>query len=114
MTEVTPITKKAVWVNKYLQGYSNFATVSTKELYQKDNGDIMEATGVVDCIYKSGKWYVYDYSLQSLNKLDSNTLSTKNALCIIGKDGIEETNSQADVTENTDTAQSDVPAESDK
>ena len=95
--------KKATWISSYVQGFSNYASIKTRELYQKEDGSLAEGSASLDFINKGGRWYVYNYALNSLNKLDSTTFSSKNALCISTPTGIEEFNSQATLSTNQTT-----------
>jgi hypothetical protein len=74
--------KKVVWLNSYLQGTTNYASVLCKELTQLSDGSILEREVTYELLYKGDQWYVSDYLVTSTNKLDTTELTTKNALCI--------------------------------
>lgn len=105
MTSIECI-KKATWVSTYLQGYSNFASVSLKELYQKEDKSIYECQSVVDLIYKNGAWYVYNYKLNTSDKLQTKTLSTKGASSVV-TDKVEEFTPSTSIT-NTIVPEDDI------
>lgn len=103
-SELSKITasKKSCWITKYLQGFSNYASIAVRELYQKEDGTLYEANTTIDFIHKGDKWYVYSYTINDLNKLDSTTFSSKNSLCTVTADGIENFKSMIDIS-NTET-----------
>lgn len=90
--------KKAVWLTSYLTGHSNYASVKCKELYQDEYNSILEVTATYDFIYKGGKWYIYDYSLTTPVRLDTNQLTTKNALCVCSAGKVDSLISQTGST----------------
>lgn len=89
---------KVTWLTSYLQGQSNYASISVKELYQKQDNSIVECSAIYDFLYKGDKWYVYDYKISSANKLDTTALTTKNSLAICDKNGVQELNSKVTIS----------------
>lgn len=81
--------QKVTWITSYLQGYESYASIRCKELVQKEDGTIYDCVVTYDFIKKGGVWYICGYTVNSKNKLDSTTLSTKNCLCIVTPEGID-------------------------
>lgn len=95
-TNMTSLTgaKKVVFLDNYQQGTSNYASVRCKELFQDKTNAIVEAEVTYEFISKGGKWYVYNYDVNSSVKLDTTNLQTSNCLCLISGDKIEAYTSQ--------------------
>ncbi len=95
--------RKVVWITSYLQGTTNYASIKCKELYQAADNSITETSVIYEFINKAGKWYIYDYNINSHAKLDSTDLTTKNSLCIVEPGEIVNLNSQVVSTSEDDT-----------
>lgn len=78
-----PMSTKAVWLEQYQQGTSNYANVKCKELFQDEINSITEVDSTYEFIRKGGRWYVYGYTVNSQVKLTSTNLPTTNSLCVI-------------------------------
>lgn len=94
--------KKVTWLTCFNQGYSNFASVSLKELYQKDSGELVECNSIVDMVRKNDTWLVYNYKMNSVSKLSTKTLTTVDSLCTVTASGIDTINIQNSGESNTD------------
>lgn len=92
--------QKVTWITSYLQGTDSYASIRCKELVQKDDGVLYDCSVTYDFIKKGGDWYIYGYTVNSKNKLDSTNLATKNCLCIVTKEGVSLLDSK--VTVSTD------------
>lgn len=88
--------KKVVWLQTYQNGTSNYASVKCKELFQKKEGGITDATVSYEFISKGSKWYIYGYDILSAVQLDTNSLTTANSLCTVTASKVEEYNSQVE------------------
>ena len=77
------MTTKAVWLEQYQQGTSNYANVKCKELFQDSTNAITEVSATYEFILKGGRWYVYGYTVNSSVKLTSTNLPTTSSLCVI-------------------------------
>lgn len=86
--------KKVVFLQNYQQGTSNYASVKCKELYQDDKNAIVEASVTYEFILKGGKWYVYNYDVNSSVKLDTTNLQTTGSLCLVSPGKVEAYTSQ--------------------
>lgn len=91
--------KKAVWVISYLTGNTGYASVKCREMLQGDDNSISELSVIYDFIHKGNKWYIYDYNIASMVKLDSTDLSTKQSLCVVSKGNIDSLVSQVEDVE---------------
>ena len=89
--------QKVTWVTSYLQGYESYASIRCKELAQKEDSVIYDCVVTYDFIKKGGEWYICGYTVNSKNKLDSTTLSTKNCLCLVTSEGIDVMDSKVTV-----------------
>lgn len=94
--------KKVVFLQTYQQGTSNYASVKCRELFQKDDNSITEATVTYEFISKGDKWYVYDYNVLSAIRLDTTNLSTSNSLCYVTPGKVEQYTSQIVSVKSTD------------
>lgn len=86
--------KRVTWLNAYLQGKANYASVKCREIFQQEDGVLIEAGATYDFINKGGNWYIYNYELSSIATLDSKEYGDKSALCVVTQDGVEVLNSQ--------------------
>ena len=101
--------QKSVYITSYLQGSTNYASILCKELTQKDDNSIIERDVTYTFLFKNGKWYISDWRISSENILNTQTLNTKNALCVCTPTECKEFNSQINTGENGKT--DDVPEE---
>lgn len=92
--------QRVTWITSYLQGYESYASIRCKELVQKEDGTIYDCVVTYDFIKKGGVWYICGYTVNSKNKLDSTTLSTKNCLCIVTPEGIDVMDSKVSVSDS--------------
>lgn len=90
-------TQRVTWITSYLQGYESYASIRCKELVQKEDGTIYDCVVTYDFLQKGGEWYICGYTVNSKNKLDSTTLSTKNCLCLVTSEGIDVLDSKVTV-----------------
>lgn len=104
-------TQKVTWVSSYLQGQGSYASIRCKESVQKEDGTVYDCVVTYDFIKKGGEWYIYGYTVNSKNKLDSATLSTKNCLCLVTADGVDVMNSKVTVSKDENTEQNVVVGE---
>lgn len=104
---------KATWVISYLQGQQNYASVKCRELVQDNSGAISEYLVTYDFIYKGGAWVVYDYQILSRAKLDTNELTTKNALCVVSAGSVDSLVSQVTATNENDESGENTDSSSD-
>lgn len=88
MTTVTDATKKVTFLSNWESGYSNFASVNLREVFQKKDNSLVELNSSISCIYRGDKWMVYKYNIRSVNNLDTTTLATKNSLCVNDANGL--------------------------
>lgn len=86
--------KKVVWLQNYQQGTSNYASVKCREMFQKEDNSIVEATVTYEFISKGDKWYVFDYNILSSVKLDTTNLPTSGSLCLISPGKVDSYTSQ--------------------
>lgn len=93
MTSLSGV-KKVVFLQNYQQGTSNYASVKCKELYQDSTNAIVEATSTYEFILKGGKWYIYNYDVNSSVKLDTTNLQTTGSLCLVSPGKVEAYTSQ--------------------
>ena len=93
--------RKVVFLVNYQQGTSNYASVKCKELYQSSTNSIVEAQATYEFILKGGKWYVYNYTVNSSIMLDTTNLSTAGSLCLVSPNGTEAYTSQLKGTVST-------------
>lgn len=100
MTSLSGV-KKVTWLQNYQQGTSNFASVKCREMFQDSTNAIIEADVTYDFINKGGKWYVYNYDVNSSVKLTTTNLSTTGSLCLVSPGKVESYTSQIRSTDNT-------------
>lgn len=86
--------RKVVFLQNYQQGTSNYASVRCKELYQDNSNAIVEATSTYEFIVKGGRWYVYNYDVNSSMRLDTTNLTTAGSLCLVEPNNIVSYTSQ--------------------
>lgn len=86
--------KKVIWLTCFNQGYSNFASVSLKELYQKDSGELVECNSTLDLV-KKDVWLCYNYKVNSVSKLSTKELTTVDSICTVTARGIDTINIQS-------------------
>lgn len=86
--------RKAVFLENYQQGTSNYASVKCRELFQKKDNSIVEAEVEYEFILKGGAWYIYNYDVMSSVKLDTTNLVTTDSLCLVNANKIESYTSQ--------------------
>lgn len=94
--------KKVVWLTNYLQGSSNYASVTCKELTQRKDESILERDVTYDLLFKNGSWYVSNYVINSSVRLDTTELTTKNCLFICNKDEVTDFTSQVKTGQNSE------------
>lgn len=99
--------QKSVYITSYLQGSTNYASILCKELTQKEDNSIIERDVTYTFLFKNDKWYISDWRISSENILNTQTLNTKNALCVCTPKECTEFNSQINTGENGKT--DDVP-----
>lgn len=75
--------QKVVFLQNYQQGTSNYASVKCKELFQDESHAIVEASSTYEFILKGGRWYVYNYDVNSSVRLDTTNLVTSGSLCLV-------------------------------
>lgn len=92
--------QKVTWLSSYLQGQGSYASIRCKESVQKEDSSVYDCVVTYDFIKKGGVWYVYGYTVNSKNKLDSTSLSTKNCLCIVSTSGVDVMNSKVTVSKD--------------
>ena len=107
MDSVSGVTR-VTWITSYLQGQSNYASIKCRELFQKDDNSIVEATVTYEFINKGNKWYVYNYTVNSSAKLDTTDLATKNSLCTVDASQVIALNSQVVSTGSDNTQAADT------
>lgn len=102
--------KKVVFLQNYMQGTKNYATVKCKELYQTSDNNIVEASVTYDFILKGKSWVITGYDIASTNNLTTTNLQTLGSLCVLTADKIESYDSQVkksdtkDLDEKSDTS----------
>lgn len=94
--------RKAVWIVSYLTGNTGYASVKCREMLQGDDNSISELSVVYDFINKGNRWYIYDYTIASIVKLDSTDLSTKQSLCVVSKGNVDSLVSQVEDSEENE------------
>lgn len=94
--------KKVVWLTNYLQGTSNYASITCKELTQREDNSILERDVTYDLLFKNGNWYVSSYTINSSVRLDTTELTTKNCLFICNSKEVTDFTSQVKTGENSD------------
>lgn len=99
--------QKSIYITSYLQGSSNYASILCKELTQKEDNNIVERDVTYTFLFKNNKWYISDWTISSENPLSTQTLSTKNALCVCDANECKDFKSQINTGENAKT--DDVP-----
>lgn len=90
---------RVTWISSYLQGQSNYASIRCKELFQKSDNSINEATVTYEFINKGNRWYIYSYTINSYNKIDTLDLATKGSLCTVVPGEVKNLNSQVIATD---------------
>lgn len=95
--------KKVVFLQTYQQGNSNYASVKCKELYQDSTNAITESTATYEFIVKGGKWYIFNYDINSSIKLDTTNLQINGSLCLVTPEKVETYTSQLRATTSSDT-----------
>ena len=85
---------KVVYLQNYMQGTKNYATIKCKEQYQSSDDKIVEAIVTYDMIIKGNKWYIIGYDILSSVSLSISTLQTSGALCLVSQEKVEFYNSQ--------------------
>ena len=100
MTSLSGV-KKVVFLQNYQQGTSNYASVRCKELFQDSTNAIVEASTTYEFILKGGKWYIYNYDVNSSVKLDTTNLQTNGSLCLVSPGKVEAYTSQIKGTVST-------------
>lgn len=93
--------KKVVFLQNYQQGTANYASVRCRELFQDESNAIVEATATYEFILKGGKWYVYNYDVNSSVRIDTTNLNTTGSLCLVSPGKVEAYTSQIKSTEST-------------
>lgn len=93
--------QRVTWITSYLQGYESYASIRCKELVQKEDGVIYDCVVTYDFLKKGGSWYICGYTVNSKNKLDATTLSTKNCLCLVTPEGIDVLDSKVTVSDSS-------------
>lgn len=101
MTSLSGV-QKVVFLQNYQQGTSNYASVRCKELYQSESNAIVEANCTYEFILKGGRWYIYNYDVNSSIKLDTTNLNTAGSLCLVEPNKVVSYTSQLKATGGTD------------
>lgn len=86
--------RKVVFLQLYKQGTSNYASVRCKELFQDETNAIIEAAVTYEFILKGGRWYVYNYDVNSSVRLDTTNLNMTGSLCLVSPGKVESYSSQ--------------------
>lgn len=86
--------KKVNWVVSYLQSSEGYTSVKCRELFQHSDGSIYECSATYSLIKKSNDWYIFEYKVANTTRIDAQVLTTKNALSVVTKAGVEDFNSQ--------------------
>ena len=94
--------QKVVFLNNYQQGTSNYAVVKCMEYFQDETNAITEAEVIYEFIKKGGSWYVYNYNVVRVTKLDTTNLLTTNCLCLVEPGKIVSYTSQINGALDTD------------
>lgn len=102
-TNMTSLTgkEKVVFLTNYQQGTENYASVKCKEMFQSKDNSIVEAETTYSFMKKGGKWYIYQYDINSTVKLDSTNLNTTGCLALISPGKVESYTSQVKATTDT-------------
>lgn len=102
-TNMTSLTgkEKVVFLMNYQQGTSNYASVKCKEMFQAKDNSIVEAETTYSFMLKGGKWYIYQYDINSTVKLDTTNLNTTGCLALISPGRVESYTSQVQATTDT-------------
>lgn len=102
-TNMTSLTgrQKVAFLQTYMQGTPNYASVRCKELYQDENNAIVEAAATYEFIVKGGRWYVYNYDVNSSIRLDTTNLMTSGSLCLVEPGKVVSYTSQLKATDGT-------------
>lgn len=100
MTSLSGV-KKVVFLQNYQQGTSNYASVRCRELFQDSTNAIVEANVTYEFIVKGGRWYIYNYDVNSSVKLDTTNLQTTGSLCLVSPGKVEAYTSQIKGTVST-------------
>ena len=102
-TNMTSLTgkEKVVFLVNYQQGTENYASVKCKEMFQAKDNSIVEAETTYSFMKKGGKWYIYQYDINSTVKLDSTNLNTTGCLALIAPGKVESYTSQVKATTDT-------------
>lgn len=100
MTSLTGV-RKVVFLQTYQQGTSNYASVRCKELFQDESNAIIEANCTYEFMTKGGRWYIYNYDVNSSLRLDSTNLTTVGSLCLVEPNNVISYNSQLKSTVGT-------------
>lgn len=93
---------KVIWLVSYLQGADGYASVKCRELFQHSDGGIYECSATYSLIKKNDSWCIFEYKVSNTTRIDAQVLTTKNALAVIAKSGIESFTSQVDLSDTTD------------
>lgn len=93
--------QKVVFLQNYQQGTSNYASVRCKELFQAESNAIVEANCTYEFIMKGGRWYIYNYDVNSSIKLDTTNLITSGSLCLVEPGKVVSYTSQLKATGGT-------------
>jgi len=86
--------KKVSFLQLYKQGTSNYAAVKCKELFQDETNAVIEAATTYEFILKGGRWYVYNYDVNSSVRLDTTNLNMSGCLCLVTPGKVESYSSQ--------------------
>ena len=93
--------RKVVFLQNYQQGTASYASVRCKELFQDSTNAIVEANVTYEFIMKGGRWYIYNYDVNSSVKLDTTNLQTTGSLCLVSPGKVEAYTSQIKGTVST-------------
>lgn len=93
--------QKVTFLLNYQQGTSNYASIRCQELAQDEANIINEYNVTYEFILKGGRWYVYNYTINSDVRLDTTNLNTKGCLCLVSPGKVDMYNSQITSTEQT-------------
>lgn len=94
---------KVSFLQTYMQGTSNYASVKCKELFQAADRSIVEANVVYEFIKKGGEWNIIGYNITSTIKLNTTNLQTTGSLCLVSKEKVESYTSQLKNTSSSST-----------
>lgn len=93
--------EKVVFLTNYQQGTQSYASVKCKELFQAKDNSIVEAETTYSFMKRGGKWYIYQYDINSTVKLDTTNLNTTGCLALISPGKLESYTSQVKATTDT-------------